>query len=294
MVRTRAQRRYLLSGQQPPLHNDHYISDCNMNICPARGYKTQFMGHSGFYTSYLLRRQHFKTPNTGFVRVQQPLNSEFTIDAWIGILRMFRYLNIAAVFFRMRWHYPDPGPGHSISGKDSEVREWHKTLACGWCLVSRAPPPAIALHQAADTCRRNQGEYNIAPYNTTSAPQEDDVPALARNWAAPHHVDGVLHPTWRIWASCDQEMLRTAFFLSREMGRGAKVTPLFLMKPLYVQNKRQRKLVTRAADVLTVVASVAEQLCALQGAWHHQPLALIWARLTGRHVTGVWRCCSMY
>ena len=51
------------------------------------------------------------------------------------------------------------------------------------------------------------------------------------------------------------------------MGRGAKVTPLFLMKPLYVQNKRQRKLVTRAADVLTVVvASVAEQLRALQGA----------------------------
>ena len=62
-------------------------------------------------------------------------------------------------------------------------------------------------------------------------------------------------------------MLRTALFLSREMGRGAKVTPLFLMKPLYVQNKRQRKLVTRAADVLTVVvASVAEQLRALQGA----------------------------
>ena len=60
-------------------------------------------------------------------------------------------------------------------------------------------------------------------------------------------------------------MLRTALFLSREMGRGAKVNHL-LMKPLYVQNRRQRKLVTRAADVLTVVASVAEQLCALQGA----------------------------
>ena len=61
-------------------------------------------------------------------------------------------------------------------------------------------------------------------------------------------------------------MLRTALFLSREMGRGAKVNHL-LMKPLYVQNKRQRKLVTRAADVLTVVvASVAEQLRDLQGA----------------------------
>ena len=53
MVPTRAQRRYLLCGQQAPLHNDHYISDCNVNICPASGYKTLFMGHSGFYTSYL-------------------------------------------------------------------------------------------------------------------------------------------------------------------------------------------------------------------------------------------------
>ena len=72
----------------------------------------------------------------------------------------------------------------------------------------------------------------------TTAPQDDDVRTLARNCIAPHHVDGALHRTRQIWASCDQEMLGSALFLSIEMGRGAKVTHL-LMKPLQVPNKRQ-------------------------------------------------------
>ena len=49
------------------------------------------------------------------------------------------------------------------------------------------------------------------------------------------YVDGVLHRTRQIWASCDREMLRTALFLSMEMGREANL----LMKPLQVLNKRQ-------------------------------------------------------
>ena len=49
------------------------------------------------------------------------------------------------------------------------------------------------------------------------------------------YVDGVLHRTRQIWASCDQDMLRTALFLSMEMGREANL----LMKPLQVLHKRQ-------------------------------------------------------
>ena len=80
------------------------------------------MGHSGFYTSYL------PPPQAAFQIVGsleynvQPVNFPLTPELE-DLECLVRYLNIAAVCFWMRCPHLGPGPGHSISGKDSEVRD---------------------------------------------------------------------------------------------------------------------------------------------------------------------------